>query len=125
MKEILEWLKPGARVKRYIVLQIISVAVLIFCSVSLFNTLDLNRVTLIAYIILITLSIFCMIFSFIFAQKNILYVSLKNISKKNRMYKVMFLLARYVLKTKNYCYFNEEIKESKVMKLNELIKRRY
>lgn len=48
-----------------------------------------------------------------------------NISKKNRMYKVMFLLARYVLKTKNYCYFNEEIKESKVMKLNELIKRRY
>jgi len=92
MKEILEWLKPGARVKRYIALQIISVAVLIFCSVSLFNTLDLNRVTLIAYIILITLSIFCMIFSFIFAQKNILYVSLKNISKKNRSIRVKKLL---------------------------------
>ena len=35
MKTILEWLKPGARVKRYILMQIVSVAVLIFCIVTL------------------------------------------------------------------------------------------
>ena len=37
MKEILEWFKPGTRVKRYIGLQILSIAVLIFCVISLTN----------------------------------------------------------------------------------------
>ena len=55
MKEILEWFKPGTRVKRYIGLQILSIAVLIFCIISLTNILDLNKMTLIAYIFLITL----------------------------------------------------------------------
>ena len=82
MKEILEWFKPGTRVKRYIAIQIISIAILIFCVISLTNTLDLNKITLIAYIFLITLSVFGIIFSFVFAQKNILYISLKNIAKK-------------------------------------------
>lgn len=92
MKEILEWFKPGTRVKRYIGLQILSIAVLIFCVISLTNILDLNKMTLIAYIFLITLSIFGIIFSFILAQKNILYVSLKNIGKKNKSIRVKKLL---------------------------------
>lgn len=92
MKEILEWFKPGTRVKRYIGLQILSIAVLIFCIISLTNILDLNKITLIAYIFLITLSIFGIIFSFVLAQKNILYVSLKNIGKKNKSIRVKKLL---------------------------------
>ncbi len=92
MKEILEWFKPGTRVKRYIAIQIISIAILIFCVISLTNTLDLNKITLIAYIFLITLSVFGIIFSFVFAQKNILYISLKNIAKKNKSIRVKKLL---------------------------------
>lgn len=92
MKEILEWFKPGTRVKRYIAIQILSIAILIFCIISLTNILDLNKITLVAYIFLITLSIFGIIFSFVLAQKNILYVSLKNISKKNKSIRVKKLL---------------------------------
>lgn len=92
MKTILEWLKPGARVKRYMILQIVSVGVLTYCLVTLFSTYDLEPKMLIAYIILLTLSIFGALFSFIVAQKNILYVSLKNISRKNKNIKVRKLL---------------------------------
>lgn len=92
MKSIIEWFKPGARVKRYIFLQIASVALLIFCIVSLKSTFDLNQKMLIAYIALITASAFGIFFSFILAQKNILYISLKNISKKNRSIRVKKLL---------------------------------
>ena len=84
MKTIIEWLKPGARVKRYMILQIVSVAVLTYCLVTLLSTYDLEPKMLIAYIILLTLSIFGVLFSFIIAQKNILYISLKNISRKNK-----------------------------------------
>lgn len=92
MKTILEWLKPGARVKRYMVLQIVSIAVLIYCLVTLISTYDIGLKMLIAYVILITLSIFGILFSFILAQKNILYISLKNISRKNKSIKVRKLL---------------------------------
>lgn len=92
MKTILEWLKPGARVKRYIFMQIVSIAVLIFCIVTLRGVYDLNEKMLIAYIILITLSVFGIIFSFVLAQKNILFVSLKNISRKNKSIRVRKLL---------------------------------
>ena len=92
MKTILEWLKPGARVKRYIFLQLLSIALLIFCIVTLSTTMDLNRKMLIAYIALITVSIFGLIFSFVLAQKNILYVSLKNISRKSKSIRVRKLL---------------------------------
>ena len=34
-----------------------------------------------------------------------------NLSKKNRMYKIMILLVYYLFKNKNYCYFKEEVKE--------------
>lgn len=46
-----------------------------------------------------------------------------SISKKNRMYKVIHLLIKFVFKTKSFCYLNDEIKESRVMKLNGLIKK--
>lgn len=92
MKTLLEWLKPGARVKRYILMQIISVALLIFCVVTLSTTGDLSQKMLIAYIVLITVAIFGLIFSFVLAQKNILYVSLKNISRKGKSIRVRKLL---------------------------------
>ncbi|MEG2310542.1 MAG: uridine diphosphate-N-acetylglucosamine-binding protein YvcK [Clostridia bacterium] len=92
MRTLLEWLKPGARVKRYIFAQIVSIAVLIFCTVTLMSTFDLSKKMLIAYIALITISVFGIIFSFILAQKNILFVSLKNISRKSKNIGVRKLL---------------------------------
>ena len=79
MRDLIEWLKPGSRVKRYIFTLLISVLLLIFCGISLGRTSDLTPTMLIAYVLLITLSIFGIVFSFILAQRNILLVSLKNI----------------------------------------------
>lgn len=45
-----------------------------------------------------------------------------NLSKKNRMYKIMILLLEFIFKNKNYCFFNEELKESKVKFISEFIK---
>lgn len=45
-----------------------------------------------------------------------------NISKKNRMYKVVILLFNYLFRDRNYCFFNEEIKESKIKSLSKYIK---
>ena len=45
-----------------------------------------------------------------------------NLSKKNRMYKIMILLVEYIFKNKNYCFFNEDIKENKIKKLNKYLK---
>lgn len=45
-----------------------------------------------------------------------------NLSKKNRMYKIMILLFQFIFKNKNYCFFNEELKESKVKFISEFIK---
>ena len=44
------------------------------------------------------------------------------LSKKNRMYKIMFLVFRYITKCKDYCFF-KEYKESRVSKLNEIIQK--
>lgn len=46
-----------------------------------------------------------------------------NVSKKNRMYKVMILLFTYLFKNKNYCFFNEEQKESKVKFISDILKK--
>lgn len=92
MRTILEWLKPGARVKRYMLMQIICIFILIYCIVTLKSTLDLNLTMLVAYIILLTLSVFGIIFSFVLAQKNILYTSLKNISNKTKSIRIRKLL---------------------------------
>lgn len=45
-----------------------------------------------------------------------------NLSKKNRMYKIMILLIEYIFKNKNYCFFNEDIKENKIKQLSKYLK---
>lgn len=45
-----------------------------------------------------------------------------NLSKKNRMYKIMILLIEFIFKNKNYCFFNEEVKESKIKQLSKYLK---
>ena len=45
-----------------------------------------------------------------------------NLSKKNRMYKIMILLIEYLFKDKNYCFFNEDIKENKIKQLSKYLK---
>ena len=92
MRDLIEWLKPGSRVKRYIFALLVSVLLLILCGVSLGKISDLTPTMLIAYVLLITLSIFGIIFSFILAQRNILIVSLKNISRRNKNVRIRQLL---------------------------------
>lgn len=45
-----------------------------------------------------------------------------NLSKKNRMYKIIILLVEYIFKNKSYCFFNETIKENKIKQLSKYIK---
>ncbi len=45
-----------------------------------------------------------------------------NLSKKNRMYKIMILLVEYIFKNKTYCFFNEEVKENKIKQLTKYLK---
>lgn len=45
-----------------------------------------------------------------------------NLSKKNRMYKIMILLFNYIFKKKNYLFLNEDIKESKVRFISAIFK---
>lgn len=45
-----------------------------------------------------------------------------NLSKKNRMYKIMILLVEYIFKNKNYCFFNEEVKERKIKQISKYLK---
>lgn len=44
------------------------------------------------------------------------------LSQKNRMYKVMYLVFKYIIRCKNYSFF-KEYKESKVNKINEIIQK--
>lgn len=92
MRDIIEWLKPGSRVKRYIFTLLLSVGLLIYCGINLGKTGSLTPGMLIAYVLLITLSIFGIFFSFILAQRNILLVSLKNISRRNKNIRIRQLL---------------------------------
>lgn len=84
MKTFLEWLKPGVRIKRYVILQLISIATLIYSIISLATREILVPKILIAYISLIALSLFFTVYSFFLAQRNILKVSLNNIAYKNK-----------------------------------------
>ena len=84
MKQILEWLKPGARVKRYILLQLISLGALSYSIITLCTREILEPKVLIAYISLITISLFLTIYSFLLAQRNILKLTLKNMEHKDK-----------------------------------------
>ncbi|MEG0073191.1 MAG: YvcK family protein [Clostridia bacterium] len=92
MKSILEWLKPGAKIKRYIFTQLLFIALLIFSGVTLFTRDNLSISMLIAFVILISVSIFMIFFSFIMAQKNILEITLKSISKNENTQSIKKLL---------------------------------
>ncbi|MBR5227372.1 MAG: YvcK family protein [Clostridia bacterium] len=92
MRQIIEWLKPGARVKRYILLQLISIAVLSYSIITLFTRDILEPKILIAYISLITISLFLTVYSFLLAQRNILKITLKNMGDKEKNVDVKRLL---------------------------------
>ena len=45
-----------------------------------------------------------------------------NLSKKNRMYKIMVLCIEYLCKNKQYIYLNEDVKENKIKQISKYIK---
>ena len=45
-----------------------------------------------------------------------------NLSKKNRMYKIMVLCIEYFCKNKQYIYLNEDVKENKIKQISKYIK---
>lgn len=72
------------------------------------------------YIGIPALFIFLFLFSFTnFKMLSLVYLTTIvflmlpiNLSKKNRMYKVIFLTIFYLLKSRKYCYMKNSIKES-------------
>ena len=92
MRTFLEWLKPGIKVKRYIILQLASIATLIYSVISLTTREILLPKILIAYIALITLSLFLTIYSFLLAQRNVLKITLKNMAYKDKNVDIRRLL---------------------------------
>lgn len=84
MKALLEWLKPGAKVKRYIFLQLLSIGVLAYSIIKLISNEIITPKTLIAYIALITISLFGTFYSFILAQRNVLKTTLRNMAYQDK-----------------------------------------
>ena len=72
MRILLEWLRPGVKIKRYIILQLVSISSLIYAISTLVTRENMAFRTLIAYIALITIALFLTIYSFILAQRSVL-----------------------------------------------------
>jgi len=92
MRILLEWLRPGVKVKRYIMLQLISIASLIYAISTLVTRDNMSLKTLIAYIALITVSLFFTIYSFILAQRSVLMATLKGMAYKGKNVNIRRLL---------------------------------
>lgn len=92
MRVFMEWLKPGVKVKRYIVLQLASIATLAYSVITLTTREILTPKILIAYIALITISLFLTVYSFVLAQRNVLKVTLKNMAYKDKNINIRRLL---------------------------------
>lgn len=92
MRTFLEWLKPGIKVKRYITLQLISIATLAYSVITLATREILTPKILVAYIALITLSLFLTVYSFLLAQRNVLKITLKNMAYKEKNVDIRRLL---------------------------------
>jgi len=92
MRTFLEWLKPGIKVKRYIVLQLASISTFIYSVISLTTREILMPKILIAYVALITLSLFLTVYSFLLAQRNVLKITLKNMAYKEKNVDIRRLL---------------------------------
>ena len=43
-----------------------------------------------------------------------------NVSKKNRMYKVLILIFNYCFRTKNYVYSKQQLEKERVIKIDEI-----
>lgn len=84
MRQILAWFKPGTKVKRFILMQIVSIAAFVYSLLNLLSKEQLSQKTLFAYIGLLTISAFGIFFSFLLAQRSILATTLRNISKKSK-----------------------------------------
>ena len=92
MKTFLEWLKPGIKVKRYVFLQIISVVTLAYTTYKCFGEEVQGKERILAYIALMTISLFLTVYSFMLAQRNILKVTLKNMAYKEKNVDIRRLL---------------------------------
>lgn len=92
MKTFLEWLKPGIKVKRYVLLQIISVVMLAYTTFKCFGEEVQGQERILAYIALMTISLFLTVYSFMLAQRNILKVTLKNMAYKDKNIDIRRLL---------------------------------
>lgn len=92
MKTFLEWLKPGIKVKRYILLQLVSIGALAYSIITLVTRHIITPKVLIAYIALITLSLFLTVYSFLLAQRNVLRITLKNLAYKENNVNIRRLL---------------------------------
>ena len=80
MRILLEWLKPGVKVKRYIILQLISLGTLAYSVATLITRDNMSFKTLVSYIALITIALFLTVYSFILAQRSVLMATLKGLA---------------------------------------------
>ena len=92
MRILLEWLRPGVKIKRYIILQLVSISSLIYAISTLVTRENMAFRTLIAYIALITIALFLTIYSFILAQRSVLMATLKGMAYKGKNVDVRRLL---------------------------------
>lgn len=92
MRVLLEWLRPGVKIKRYILLQLVSISSLIYAISTLVTRENMAFRTLIAYIALITIALFMTIYSFILAQRSVLMATLKGLAYKGKNVDIRRLL---------------------------------
>lgn len=92
MRVLLEWLRPGVKIKRYILLQLVSISSLIYAISTLVTRDNMALRTLIAYIALITIALFMTIYSFILAQRSVLMATLKGLAYKGKNVDIRRLL---------------------------------
>lgn len=92
MRTFLEWLKPGIKVKRYIILQLTSIGALAYSIITLTTREILTPKIFIAYIALITIALFLTVYSFLLAQRNVLRITLKNMAYEDKNIDIRRLL---------------------------------
>ena len=92
MRILLEWLRPGVKVKRYILLQLVSIAALVYAISTLVTRDNMSLKTLISYIALITIALFLTIYSFVLAQRSVLMATLKGLAYKGKNVDIRRLL---------------------------------
>lgn len=92
MRVLLEWLRPGVKIKRYILLQLVSISSLIYAISTLITRDNMSLKMLVAYIALITIALFLTIYSFVLAQRSVLMATLKGLAYKGKNVDIRRLL---------------------------------